>query len=326
MRQILICTSIFLMVLFNLHGLKAQSSVVAAINDYGTFDRWCVREIEESAVIGGKTEYLYEFYGDPTDTLRTGKAPYAAPDGYLWRTNNVLAVILGIVKTNNTVYPEKRGDGYCARIETHLEEVKVLGLVNMEVCCQGALMVGVLPEPIRDTKDPMTKVLYGVPFTGRPQCLRFDYKADVGHEVYRGTGFTRLKPMGYPDYAEVTVMLLKKWEDAEGNIHALRVGTGIERIMEDIPEWKNGHEVKIHYGDITGKPFYKDYMGLKTDPVKAYRALNSKGEMVLIQEDGWADPATEPNWMMIHFITSCGEAFYGGLGNTLWIDNVSLVM
>ena len=98
----------------------AQQDVVGLINEYGKFDSWSVREIEESGIIGGATKYLYEFYGNPSDTLRTGKTPFSAPDGYLWRTNNVLAVVAGIVKTNNTVYPEKRDDGYCARIETHI--------------------------------------------------------------------------------------------------------------------------------------------------------------------------------------------------------------
>ncbi len=305
--------------------LNAQESVVKAINSFGKFDDWCLREVKESGIIGGKTKYLYEFYGDQ-DTLATGKTPYEAPDGYLWRTNNVLAIVAGVVKTSNTVYPEKRRDGYCARIETHIEEVKALGIVNMDVTCQGALLVGVLPEPITTTKDPMSKVLYGVPFKGTPKAVRLDYKADVGHEVMRGTGFSKLKPMGYNDFAEITVMLQKRWEDEDGNVHALRVGTGIERIMKDVPEWRNGYEVKIHYGDITGEPFYKDYMGLKTDPEIAYHALNSKGRNVVIQEDGWAEPGTEPTHIMIHFISSCGKAFYGGVGNTLWVDNVEIVM
>lgn len=113
-------------------GLRAQESVVRLINETGRFDNWCVREIKESAIIGGQTEYLYEFYGDQ-DTLVTGKRPFKSPEDYLWRTNNVLAVVAGVVKTNNTVYPEKRGDGYCARIETHIEDVKALGIVNMDV-------------------------------------------------------------------------------------------------------------------------------------------------------------------------------------------------
>ena len=303
-----------------------QQSIVDQINECGKFDSWSVREIEESAIIGGDTKYLYEFFGSPTDTLRTGKTPFEAPDGYLWRTNNVLAVVAGVVKTNNTIYPEKRGDGYCARIETHIEHVKALGVVNMDVTCQGVLLVGTLPEPIRDTKSPMTKVQYGLPFKGRPVALKLDYKADVGHETIRGTGFSRLKPLGYPDYAEMTVILQKRWEDSEGRIHALRVGTCIERVTEDIPDWVNGHEMKIRYGDITGEPFYEDYMGLKTDPETRYYARNSKGENVVVEEDGWADPGTEPDYLMIHFLSSCGKAFYGGVGNTLWVDNVHLVM
>lgn len=303
----------------------AQESIVDQINSYGTFDRWCVREIKESGIIGGQTKYLYEFFGNPTDTLRTGKEPYTAPQGYPWRTNNVLAIVAGVVKTNNTVYPEKRGDGYCARIETHIEEVKALGIVNMDVTCQGVMLVGALHEPIRDTKSPLAKVDYGFPYTGRPKAVRLDYKADVGHEVIRGTGFSKLKPMGEPDWSELTVILQKRWEDEEGNVHALRVGTGIERIMKDVPEWINGYEIKIHYGDITSEPFYEDYMGLKTDPELAYYTINSKGKNVVIQEEGWAEPGTEPNHMMIHFISSCGKAFYGGIGNTLWIDNVQIV-
>ncbi len=305
--------------------LEAQESVVRNINEIGKFDKWCMREVKESGLIGGKTKYLYEFYGNQ-DTLVTGKTPFKAPEGYLWRTNNVLAIVAGVVKTNNTVFPEKRGDGYCARIETHIEEVKALGIVNMDVTCQGALLVGALPEPITTTKDPMSKVLYGVPFTGSPKALRLDYKADVGYEVIRGTGFSKLKPMGYPDYAEITVILQKRWEDEDGNIHALRVGTGIERIMEDVPQWKNGHEVNIHYGDITQEPFYEEYMGLKTGQESAYHAINSKGQNVIILEDGWADQGTAPTHIMIHFISSCGDAFYGGVGNTLWVDNVGIVM
>ena len=306
--------------------MRAQEDVVKLINEYGKFDSWCRREVKESGLIGGNTEHLYEFYGDTTEIHQTGKTPFSAPEGYLWRTNNVLAIVAGIVKTNNTVYPEKRGEGYCVRLETHLEEVKVLGMINMDVTCQGAIMIGQLPEPITTTKDPMSKVLYGVPFTQCPKAVRLDYKADVCHEVIRGTGFSKLKPMGYEDHAEITVMLQKRWEDEDGNIHALRVGTAIERIQQDIPQWVNGHELVIGYGDITGNPYYKDYMGLKTDPETAYRAVNSKGDVVMIIEEGWAPEGTEPTHLLLHAISSCGQAFYGGLGNTLWLDNVEIVM
>lgn len=303
----------------------AQQSVADMIGTYGTFDSWCRREVKESAVIGGRTKYLYEFYGDG-QTMQTGKTPFCAPEGYIWRTNNVLAVVAGIVKTNNTVFPEKRGDGYCARIETHLEDIKTLGIVNMDVCCQGALLIGRLDEPIGDTKNPMAKVIYGIPFDGSPKALKLDYKADVGHDVIKATGFSKVRNMGVPDWAEIIVILQKRWEDADGTVHALRVGTGIERIMKDIPEWVNGHEVPILYGDITSGPDYQEYMGLKNDAEQAYHAINSRGENVVVHEDGWAGPGTEPNYLMVHFMSSCGKAFYGGVGNILWVDNVELVM
>jgi hypothetical protein len=238
----------------------------------------------------------------------------------------VLAVVAGVVKTNNTVYPEKRGEGYCARIETHIEEVKALGIVNMDVTCQGVMLVGKLHEPIRDTKSPMSKVDYGFEYHGKPKAVKLDYKADVGHDVIRATGFSKKKNLGIPDWAEFTVVLQKRWEDENGEVHALRVGTGIERIMKDVPDWVNGHEIRIHYGDITKEAFYQDYMGLKTDPDLVWYTTNSKGKIVVVHEEGWAAPDTEPNHMMIYFISSCGKAFYGGVGNTVWIDNVEVVL
>ena len=189
MRQkVLFLSTVFLLSAVAGH-VHAQSGIVESINSYGTFDRWSVREVRESGVIGGKTAQLFEFYGNQ-EVVKTRK-PYDAPEGYLWRTNNVLAVVAGVTKTSNTVYPEKRGDGYCARLETHIESVKVFGMINMDVTCQGAMFIGALEEPIRDTKSPMEKVMYGLPFEGRPKAVVFDYKADVGHEVMRGTGFSR---------------------------------------------------------------------------------------------------------------------------------------
>ena len=325
MRRTRLCRLSFVLAFFLSVSLHAQSDLVRQINEYGKLDQWCVREIKESGIIGGQTKYLYEFYGDQ-DTTFTGKNPYVSPKEYPWRTNNVLAIVAGVVKTNNTVYPEPRDGGYCARIETHIEEVKALGVVNMDVVCQGAFMVGALPEPIRDTKSPMAKVMYGVPFNGCPKALKFDYKSDVGHTAMRGTGFSKLKTLDYPDSAEVTFMLQKRWEDSEGRVHALRVATGIDRFHESSPEWINGHEVELKYGDITKAPDYEYYMGLKTDPETAYHTINSRGENVIVEEDGWAEIGTEPNYMILHFISSCGKAFYGGVGNTLWVDNIEIVM
>ncbi len=304
--------------------LSAQDDIVEAIGSYGTFDSWSARQVKESGIIGGKTAELYEFYGDGEITQT--REPYVAPDGYLWRTNNVLAVVAGVTKTSNTVYPEPRGDGYCARLETHIESVKVLGMINMDVTCQGAMFIGALEEPIKDTKAPMTKVLYGVPFEGRPTALVFDYKADVGHETVRGTGFSSLKNMGYPDYPIVYMVLQKRWEDEDGGVHALRVGSAIKRIDENVTEWKDSSRMEVVYGDITGEPFYEEYMGLKNDPETAFYCINSKGKKVMVQEDGWTEADAEPNYLILTFLASSNPPFYGGVGNILWIDNVRIEM
>ncbi|MCM1199503.1 MAG: hypothetical protein NC308_11500, partial [Clostridium sp.] len=135
-----------------------------------------------------------------------------------------------------------------------------------------------------------------------------------------------LKTLDYPDYPEICIILQKRWEDRDGNVHALRVGTGHERLMENVTQWVNGHELEVKYGDITSSPYYKEYMSLQTDPDTAYHAINSKGKNVAVVEEGWAGPGVEPNFLIIKFLASCNEAFYGGVGNILWIDNVRLEM
>ena len=125
---------------------------------------------------------------------------------------------------------------------------------------------------------------------------------------------------------EDAAVKLYKWEDEEGNVHALRVGTGIERITENVPDWVDGHRIDVHYGDISSEPFFKDYMDLNNNPERAFHTLNGKGDNVIVSEEGWAAPEEQPNFMIIKFISSCGKAFYGGVGNTLWIDNIRIEM
>ena len=52
---------------------------------------------------------------------------------------------------------------------------------------------------------------------------------------------------------------------------------------------------------------------------------NSKGDIVPLQENDWAEADEEPTHIIIWVSSSCGEAFYGGLGNTFWVDNFELI-
>ena len=54
-------------------------------------------------------------------------------------------------------------------------------------------------------------------------------------------------------------------------------------------------------------------------------ARNSKGKSVPVREVGWAATDETPTHLILQFSSSDGVACTGTPGNTLWIDNVSLV-
>ena len=125
---------------------------------------------------------------------------------------------------------------------------------------------------------------------------------------------------GSIDEAEAYVYLQHRWEDEKGKIHAIRVGTGYERFSQTQEQWVNAHRVPIHYGDITGEPWYREYMGFKG----IERAANSKGKITPIIEEGW-DATLDVTHMVIVITSGKMVAFEGHEGNTLWVDNVCLV-
>ncbi len=290
---------------------------------YGNFDTWVVREVDESRIIGGNKKFLHEIGPDMKWAV---DEPYKNAGGSPWANSNVMARVCGITKTNTSVYREKRGDGYCARLETHIEKCVVLGIVNIKVLAAGSVYLGAMLEPITGTSNPMGKLNAGMPFTKRPKALGFDYKVKLSGQPnrIRENGFSRVKPVEGMDMADCVCLLQKRWEDSEGNIYAKRVGTMVQRFSKSTPGWVNKAQFEIHYGDITKAPFYKPYMGLISGEDTKY-ALNSRGKNVPIKEVGWAGPDEQPTHMVLQFDSSHGGAYVGSVGNTLWIDNVHLV-
>lgn len=289
---------------------------------FGHFDQWVVREIKESAAIGGNVRYLYEIA--PTDTIR-GDAPYRRNPRSPWGTSNVLAKVSGITKCSSTVFPEPRGNGQCARLDTRLETVKVLGIVNISVLASGSIFLGELIEPVKDTKNPQSKLNHGVPFTERPTALVMDYKyrTDGSKNRIKATGFSPQKSVPGQDYADVILLLQKRWEDDAGNVYAERVATASERFGTHTPDWVNGHVVAIRYGDLTHTPGFRPDMGLRTGE-NAYWCRNSKGHLVPICEVGWAPDGERPTHMILQMSSSYDGAYVGTIGNSLWVDNVKL--
>lgn len=312
---------ILLFFLISGHGpnVNAQEQVVPFT--YGDMDQWVVRQIHESAIIGGKTKYLYEI--GPRDTI-VGNTAYRNRGGSPWANSNVMAKVAGVVKTNTSVFPEKRGEGWCARLETRMESVKVFGLIDIEVVAAGSIFLGSVHEPIKGTKNPQSMLGSGVPFTKRPKALRFDYKVKLAPEKdrVRSTGFSRKSTVAGQDSIAAILLLQKRWEDNEGNIYAKRVGTMIQRYIKSSDGWVNEATYPVLYGDISAHPDYKPYMRIQ---VEERYALNSQGKSVPIQEVGWADANETPTHIVLQFTSSHGGAYIGSPGNTFWVDNVKLV-
>ena len=299
-------------------GVTSENVVPFA---YGDMDNWIVREINESGIIGGNTKWLYEL--GPSDTIVVNTA-FRNMGGSPLATSNVMAKVAGVVKTITSVFPEKRGDGMCARMETRYESVKVFGLVDIEVIAAGSVFLGTVHEPIKGTKNPQAMLQSGVPFSKKPKALRFDYKVKAAPEKnrVRSTGFSRKSTVAGQDSLAVILLLQKRWEDAEGNVYSKRVGTMVQRYTESTPDWVNDATYPILYGNITSKPEYKPYMRIQ---VEERYTLNSKGKSVPIQEVGWAEPGEAPTHMVLQFTSSHGGAYIGSPGNTFWIDNVELI-
>lgn len=287
---------------------------------YGDMSSWVTRELTESKVIGGKKKTVYAV--GPTQTL-TGNNHYKPQGGSPWASSNVYAKVSGIVKASNTVSPAVVDGNKMAKLETRMEHVKVLGMINMDVMVTGTLFLGKIREPISSTKSPLTKMEMGIPYTKRPKALVYDFKVDMPNVNTRtkSTGFGGKKTLQGRDNAEVYILLQKRWEDEKGNIHALRVGTGRERYAKSVPMTK-GHQLPVHYGDITGQSWFKPWMGLLNGS-KAYHAYNSKGKLVPVQEEGWAPDDETPTHVLVMASTTCGEPFIGTEGLTMYIDNVA---
>lgn len=287
---------------------------------FGDMENWVTRYITESRLFSGKTKVIYAIA--PTDTIDGNVAFQYGVNGNPWSVSNAYIRVMGLDKASGTTRPERRGDGWCARMDCKLETVVALS-IDLKVQIAGTIFLGFTYEPIPlwAANDPYGVVEMGVPFTGHPTALMLDYKAKVADE----NTITYAKATAHPkqregrDCAEVYIYMQKRWEE-NGKIYARRVGTAYERIWNDVPEWVNAHRIPIRWGDITKQPDYKDYEGLNKH---GFRAKNSQGTMVPVNEVGYSDE--EPTHMVLMISSGCYEAFIGHDGNTLWVDNVKLV-
>lgn len=312
-------TTLLLLLLPALTSLKAAAEIEPL--KFGNMNQWVTRNIKESGIIGGEQKTVYEI--GPTQTI-DGAIAYSNLGGSPWATSNVYAKVMGVVKTSNAVFPaDHPGQGKCARLTTRLEHCKVLGLMNIEVLVSGSIFLGRMFEPIANTSDPYSKMEMGIPYTKRPKALVLDLKVvDPGTGIItRATTGTKKTSKG-TDSADVFIYLQRRWEDADGNIHAKRVGTARKRFVGN-SDWKKAYRMPITYGDASAQPGYRSYMGLLNGE-RAYYARNSKGKMVPVNEEGWDSADATPTHMILMCSAGSGVAYEGQLGMELWVDNIGL--
>ena len=153
--------------------------------------------------------------------------------------------------------------------------------------------------------------------------MQFDYKFKNGNngDRIKDSGFSKEDVPG-KNGAEVSLLLQYRWEDADGNIYAKRVGTAWKRYYEDALDWVNNERVNVIYGDISQHKDFKPYMKLISE--NPLYAKNSKGEVVPIQEVGWALENEMPTHMILRFSSGYGGAYIGAPGSAMWVDNIAL--
>ena len=287
---------------------------------FGDFEHWTVRHVKESAILGGDVKTLYVV--GPDETIDGNKVyDYSRT---IWASSNAYARVSGITKTSVTAEPDDGPTGRCARLSTRFADCKVAGLVEIKVLATGALYWGRMLEPVTGVKNPYAFMDWGIPFTKRPSALVLDVKAELPNTgvLVRGTTFSQKEFPG-DDPCQIMLLLQQRWEDEDGNIHALRVGTGFRRIGKSTDGWTRSYRVPVVYGDARRDASYRDYMGLLQGSRTLY-AVNSRGQRKPILEEGWAGADAPVTHAVLQITAGSRGAFTGALGNTLWVDNVRL--
>jgi hypothetical protein len=288
--------------------------------NYSSLDFWFARKVKESFMLSGKTIDLYGVgvvnpNSDFFDTkLKDAQSP--------WGTTNIYSkMVLDVANTR--VIPEKRGNGYCARLETGIRKDNIAGL-KVEVLIAGTLFVGEMIEPVRGLKDPLKNVSQGIPFDQKPKAVKFDYKYKVGNKRVKAT--YGVDAVDGPDKAEFCFILQKRWEDKNGNVFAMRVGGARKFFTGLVDQWINGATFPITYGDITHLPEYDaKTMGLIPSVSEVY-VKNSKGNIVPLVETAWGKPEDTPTHLIFYFTSSYeGIQYKGSPESVLWIDNIEFV-
>lgn len=286
---------------------------------YGDMNQWQVRYIKESSILGGKTKTLYAIA--PNDTI-SKNIPYRPIIGNPWATSNTYAKWIVETAAASAVTPEKRGNGYCCRLENKITHIK---FGNIYAMVTGSIFFGLNLEPvgISAKEKPYTAIDFGIPYTQHPRALKLDYKAIVENvDFIVSTERNKIDTIyGQQDCVGIVVYLQHRWEDnSTGKIYAYRVGSASKQILESTTEWVNDCEIPIIWGDNQKSSILNPNEQLNATCMMTH---NSRGNMVKIEEVGYSSLA--PTHVVLQISASWAGAFRAYEGNILWVDNIRWV-
>jgi hypothetical protein len=322
-EAILLFLTIFISEQKNCSSQEKQTKIApnrGAQIKYSELDSWYYWEVSESFIIGGATQKLYQL-GKISNPQGQSRLLEKDPSS-VWATTNLYAK-MGVDVGVACVFPEKKGNGYCCRLESKINEINVIG-VKIKVLVSGTLFLGEVIEPVRSIKDPIRKLNHGIAFSGKPKAIKFSYKYNSGQKrvksVYSST------PVDGSDKGEFCLILQKRWEDEKGNVFATRIGGARNFFSDTSNNWVNDTTITIHYGNITKEPFYDPkIMGLIPQISELY-VKNSKNEMGPLTETGWDTNDETPTHLILYFTSSFeGINYTGSPQSVFWIDNIQLI-
>lgn len=293
----------FLLIAFVAASVAVTAKTHTELIPFGDFEKWEIKHIKESGVIGGKTKSLYVI-GD-----------YTSP----WATSNARTRVSGVDKVSTSVRRAKRAEGdYCCRLTTKLEVINAVGVVNIKALATGTICTGKMVEKIgmEQSKDPSSAIDMGIPFTKRPTALVLDYNATIQDKpaVFADAGL-KVKNVEGKDKGQVIVILQHRWEE-DGHIYAYRVGTA-HYFIENTEDWINDFRIPIEYGKLKQTNEYNELSSTR------HKSHNSNGKMVPIEEKGWKGDMT-PTHIIIQISSGCMKPFTGCPDNIILCDNIRL--
>ncbi len=288
--------------------------------NYSSMDFWYARNLVESKLLSGDTIHLFEV--GLVDTVSDSYNLKLKDPNSPWGTSNVFTKMMFDIG-NTRVFPEKRGNGYCCRLETKIRSDNLIGF-KVDVLLSGTLFLGELIEPVHGIKDPIKNVSQGIPFNLKPKAVKFDYKYQVGKTRIKAAN--NISEAEGEDKAEFCVILQKRMEDKDGNVFATRIGGAREFYSDSQIEWVNGATYPVFYGDASKLEQYDpNTMGLIPSVGKVY-VKNSKGKMMQMTETGWGNPEDVPTHMILYFTSSYqGIEYIGSTESVFWVDNIEFV-